>query len=426
MVVSGAVSSAQAGGSDGGSRQALELSVVIPCLNEAKTIANCIGRARAAMDREGISGEVVVSDNGSTDGSVEVAEAAGARVVRCPVKGYGAALQWGFAAAQGHLLLMGDADESYDFGQLGLFVARLRQGADFVMGSRLRGTIDPGAMPTLNRHLGTPVLTWILNRLFATQISDCNCGLRGLSREAYLRIGAVAPGMEFASEMVVKAALAGISIDEVPIAFHRDARGRPPHLRPWRDGWRHLRLLLWHAPDQLMTQPGLLLVMFGAALVVWQLFGPYRVGNWLFDLHIMVLGLTIALLGLPALAMGVAVHAITPERRLRRAFFLGDVNRWFTFDRAMVVAALLFVPGLCCDVAVLVHWLGIHRGPLTAIHTRLALAGTLFIAMGFQAALLGLLVGAARSALAPTLFAGPSPSAESRRAAVARGDVPAA
>lgn len=382
----------------------IELSVVIPCLDEANSLALVIGKALAAFQREGIAGEVLVSDNGSTDGSTEIATKAGARVVNCPVRGYGAALQWGFEAARGKYLLMGDADDSYDFSQIRPFLDRLRAGDKFVMGSRLRGTIDKGAMPTLNRHLGTPVLTWILNRLFGTRISDCNCGMRGLDREAFFQIGAVSPGMEFASEMVVKAAIVGIPITEVPIDFHKDQRGRPPHLRPWRDGWRHLRLLLWHAPDQTMTLPGLILVLLGSALVVWQIGGPYRFGAWLFDLHFMVLGLTLAMLGLPALAMGLAVHAVTPDRRLRRARFLGDVHRWFTFDKAMIVAGLLFLPGLACDLAVLVHWLAIHRGPLLPVHTRLALAGALFIAMGFQAALLGLLVGTARSALAPALI----------------------
>lgn len=388
----------------------LELSVVIPCLNEANSIAIVIQKALNAMARDGVHGEVVISDNGSTDDSIAIATAAGARVVNCPVRGYGAALQWGFEAARGKYLLMGDADDSYDFDQLKLFVDRLRAGDKFVMGSRLRGTIEHGAMPTLNRYLGTPVLTAILNSLFGTRISDCNCGMRGLDREAFFQIGAVSPGMEFASEMVVKAAVVGLPITEVPIDFHKDKRGRAPHLRPWRDGWRHLRLLLWHAPDQLMTLPGLAFVLLGSALVIWQLGGPYTYGSWTFDIHFMVLGLTLAMLGLPAVAMGLAVHAVTPEKRLRRAAFLGDVYRWFTFDRAMIFAGLFFLPGVACDVAVLVHWLAIHRGPLTPTHTRLALAGTLFIAMGFQSALLGLLVGATRSALAPALFK-PTPTA---------------
>jgi glycosyltransferase involved in cell wall biosynthesis len=378
----------------------VELSVVIPCLNEANSLALCIQKALRAFERDGIAGEVIVSDNGSTDGSQEIAARAGASVVACPVRGYGAALQTGFAAARGKYLLMGDADDSYDFDALVPFLEKLRAGASFVTGSRLRGTIEPGAMPFLNRHLGTPVLSWLVNRLFGTRVSDCQCGMRAFSREAYSRIGAVAPGMEFVSEMIVRASIAGIPVSEIPIKFYRDKRGRAPHMRPWRDGWRNLRMFLWFAPDQTMTLPGLALLLLGSALTLWQLFGPYRLGSWLFDIHYMVLGLTLAMLGLPAFAMGLAVHTLTPERKFRRSTLLGDPQRWFTFDRAMIVAGLLFVPGLALDSWVLLHWLSIHCGPLSAIYTRFALAGLLLIVTGFQAAVLGLLVGSVKNSLA--------------------------
>jgi Glycosyl transferase family 2 len=382
----------------------LEVSVVIPCLDEEKTIGICVAKGVAALRDHGLRGEVIVSDNGSTDRSIQVASDAGARIVRCPVRGYGAALQYGFENARGRYLIMGDADDSYDFGLLPRFVEKLREGHRFVMGSRLRGTIDRGAMPVLNRYLGTPVLSAVLNGLFGTSISDCNCGMRGIERSALLSIGATSPGMEYASEMIVKAAIHGIPIVEVPIDFHRDQRDRPPHLRPWRDGWRHLRLLLWHAPDQTMTFPGLALLLLGALLVFSGVGGPFHLGPYLFDIHFMVLGLTLAMLGLPALSMGIAVHALIPERKLRKARLLGSVKTWFTFDRGMVVAGLFFLPGLACDLAVLIHWLTIHRGPLTPTHTRLALAGALLVAMGFQSAFLALLVGSARSAFAPQIF----------------------
>jgi glycosyltransferase involved in cell wall biosynthesis len=226
--------------------EAPEISVVIPCLDEGRTIAACVTRAREAFQALGISGEVIVSDNGSTDGSAALAAEAGARVVSCSERGYGAALQTGFAAARGRYVVMGDGDASYDFALVSRFVERLRQGSSFVMGSRVRGIVEPGAIPALNRLLGTPVLTNLLNVLCGIRISDCNCGMRGLTREAYAAIGATSPGMEFASEMIVKAALAGIPIDEVAIDFFKDRRGRPSHLRPWRDGWRHLRLLIWY------------------------------------------------------------------------------------------------------------------------------------------------------------------------------------
>ncbi|MDW8282916.1 MAG: glycosyltransferase family 2 protein [Myxococcales bacterium] len=378
-----------------------ELSVVIPCLNEVRSVGHCIGRAREAMEREGIVGEVIVVDNGSSDGSIEAARAAGARVVHCSVRGYGAALQAGFAAATGRYVIMGDADGSYDFGELPRLLGRLRQGQRFVMGTRLRGTIVPGAMPLLNRYLGTPVLTALLNALFGTRISDCNCGLRGIERRTLLELGLRSAGMELASEMLIRAAIRGIPIDEVPITLHRDLRDRPPHLRPWRDGWRHLRLLLWFAPDHTMTLPGLGLLGLGLILVVSQLFGPFRIGGLLFDIHYMILGLTLSLLGLSALSMGVAVHAVMPEHTLRRTRILGSVHTWFTFDRAMLAAAALGLLGLVCDGLVLWHWLATGRGPLTPGYTRLTLLGLLLLAGGFQTALLALLVGSARSALAP-------------------------
>jgi hypothetical protein len=224
--------------------------------------------------------------------------------------------------------------------------------------------------------------------------------MRAFSRETYLRVGAAATGMEFVSEMIVRASIAGVPVTEIPIDFHRDNRGRSPHLRPWRDGWRNLRMLLWYAPDQTMTLPGLALVLLGSGLTFWQLFGPYRLGQWLFDIHYMVLGLTLALLGLPAFAMGVAVHTLTTDRRFQRSTLLGDPQQWFTFDRAMIVAGLLFVPGLALDSWVLFHWLSIHCGPLSPIYTRFALAGLLLIVTGFQAAVLGLLVGSVKNSVA--------------------------
>lgn len=388
----------------------IEVSVVIPCLNEEKTIVFCIEKALRAMREHGIRGEVVVSDNGSTDRSVQVSEAAGARVVHCPVRGYGAALQYGFEAARGRYVIMGDADDSYDFLELPKFVEKLRQGHPFVMGTRLKGTIMPGAMPFLNRYLGTPVLTFILNRLFGTRISDCNCGMRGIDRVTFLSMGVTSPGMEFASEMIVKAAVANVPIVEVPITLHKDKRDRPPHLRPWRDGWRHLRLLLWHAPDHTMTLPGAVMLLLGLVLVGSQLFGPFTLGGASFDIHYMILGITLSLLGMSALTMGIAVHAIMPEHKLRKLKLLGSVKTWFTFDRAMVVAVLLLLAGLACDGTVLIHWLATHRGTLTPVYTRLSLAGLLLIAMGFQVALLGLLVGTGRSAMAPRTVPSPRSS----------------
>ena len=241
----------------------LELTILMPCLNEAATLATCIGKARAFLDRSRVEGEILVADNGSTDGSQAIAEAAGARVVPVAARGYGAALQGGIRAASGRYVIMGDADDSYDFGALDGLLAKLREGFLLVMGNRFRGGIRPGAMPFLNRYLGNPVLSFVGALLFKTPIGDFHCGLRGFDRRAILELGLVMPGMEFASEMVVKATMRGLRTAEVPIILHPDGRGRPPHLRPWRDGWRHLKFLLMHSPRWLYLYPGLVMAIGG-------------------------------------------------------------------------------------------------------------------------------------------------------------------
>lgn len=233
--------------SDRGSA-APELSIVVPCLNERMTVGACVRKASAALQSNGIRGEIIVADNGSHDGSIELAQQAGARVVHAAVRGYGSAIHAGLLAARGELVLMADADDSYDFSELGRFVDAARAGHHFVIGTRLRGRIMPGAMPLLNRYVGTPVLTSILNRRFGTRISDCNCGMRLLRRSLWLSLDLRAVGMEYASEMLVKAALRNVTVHEVPITLHKDQRDRPSHLRPLQDGLRHLRLLFRHAP----------------------------------------------------------------------------------------------------------------------------------------------------------------------------------
>ena len=372
----------------------LELSVVIPCLDEATTIAVCITRALEAMAAHGIRGEVVVSDNGSTDGSIAVATNAGARVVSCPTRGYGAAIQWGFRHAHGRYVIMGDADQSYDFSLVPRFIERARAGSTFVIGSRLRGHIEDGAMPPLHRYLGTPVLTWILNRLFGTRISDCNCGMRCLDRSMFFSLGVVSPGMEFASEMIVKAAVMGVPIDEVPIDFYKDRRDRRPHLRSFRDGWRHLRLLLWHAPDQMMTLPGLCMLALGLLLVFSQLSGPVSLGFTSLDIHYMILGVTLSLVGTSAVSLGLVIGATMPAGRVRHLGILARAHRWYSFDGAAIVAGFLFVAGCAIDGFVLAYWLYHDRGELTPYFTRLTLFGLLLIAMAVQIGFSALLLGA--------------------------------
>jgi len=276
----------------------MELTILMPCLNEAATISRCIAKARAFLERASIAGEVLVADNGSTDDSCPLAEAAGARVVHAAERGYGAALRVGIEAARGRYVIMGDADDSYDFGRLEPFVERLRAGFPLVMGNRFKGDIRPGAMPALHRYLGNPILSFVGRLLFRTGVGDFHCGLRGFDRERALSLGLRTPGMEFASELVVKAALAGWRIAEVPTTLSPDGRGRPSHLRSWRDGWRHLRFLLLFSPRWLFLYPGLALLAVGTTLTGMLYFSPLRIAGAGLDVHTMLYASAAALLGL--------------------------------------------------------------------------------------------------------------------------------
>src|SRR5216683_2493132 len=260
----------------------------MPCLNEAETVATCVRKAAGFLREHGIDGEIVVADNGSTDGSQRLAEEAGARVVAVSAKGYGNALLGGIVDAQGRYIIMGDADDSYDFTALMPFVSALRDGADLVMGNRFRGGIAPGAMPPLHRYLGNPVLSFVGRLFFRSAIGDFHCGLRGFNRDSVMALNLQATGMEFASEMVVKAALAGQHVTEVPTTLAKDGRSRPPHLHTWRDGWRHLRFLLLYSPRWLFLYPGALLMLAGAAAGAWLLPGPRTIAGVAFDVHTLV------------------------------------------------------------------------------------------------------------------------------------------
>ncbi len=276
----------------------MELTILMPCLDEAATVATCVAKARSFLQRSGIDGEVLVADNGSSDGSREIAQRAGARVIEVARRGYGAVLGAGIAAARGRYVVMGDADDSYDFSLLDDFVGKLRQGHPLVMGNRFKGGIRPGAMPPLHRYLGNPVLSFVGRLLFRSPVRDFHCGLRGFDREAVGTLDLRTPGMEFASELVVKAALAGWRIAEVPVTLHPDGRGRPPHLRSWRDGWRHLRFLLLFSPRWLFLYPGLALLLAGSALTATLYFTPLRVGGAGLDIHSMLYASAGALLGM--------------------------------------------------------------------------------------------------------------------------------
>jgi hypothetical protein len=319
----------------------------MPCLNEAETVATCVRKAREFLERSGIAGEVLVADNGSCDGSPELARAAGARVVRITQKGYGSALLGGIRAAHGKFVIMGDADDSYDFAQLDSFVSGLRAGNGLVMGHRFRGGIRPGAMPPLHRYLGNPVLSFAGRLFFSSRVGDFHCGLRGVDREALLRLGLTSPGMEFASEMVVKATLARWRIAQVPTVLSRAGRSRPPHLRSWRDGWRHLRFLLMMTPRWLMLYPGVVLIAIGTAAQLSILHAPIVIDGVGFDIHTMlyaagatVLGVQLVLFSLLARTIGVLKNHLPMSGQLER--FL----RVFTLERGIVLGLSLVLAGL--------------------------------------------------------------------------------
>jgi len=309
----------------------MELTILMPCLNEALTVEICIRKARAYLEKRSIAGEVLVADNGSTDGSQTLAAAAGARVIEVANKGYGAALMGGIEAANGRYIIMADADDSYDFTDLDGFVDSLRRGFKLVVGNRFQGGIKPGAMPLLNRYLGNPVLSLVGRTLFASPVGDFHCGLRGFERKAILGLRLRAPGMEFASEMVVKASLASLEIAEVPTTLSPDGRQRAPHLRPWRDGWRHLSFMLLRSPQWLFLYPGLLILVLGLVISMILVRGPVRIpGIFTLDINGLlycsiaaIVGVQITFFGLFAMAFAKKMHLRIahgfPERLLKAA-----------------------------------------------------------------------------------------------------------
>jgi glycosyltransferase involved in cell wall biosynthesis len=335
----------------------VELTILMPCLNEVETIATCIHKARDFLDRTGIEGEVVVADNGSTDGSLDLALAAGARVVCIADKGYGNALIGGICAAQGQFVIMADADGSYDFSQIGAFVESLRAGNMMVIGNRFRGGIRLGAMPFLHRYVGNPLLSFVGRLFFSSGIGDFHCGLRGVNRAATLQLDLQAPGMEFSSEMIVKATLAGWRIAEVPTVLSPTGRSRAPHLRSWRDGWRHLRFLLMMSPRWLMLYPGAFLIAIGVIAQIAIARGPIFVAGVGFDIHTMlyaggavILGIQLILFSILARAIGVLKNALPVSPSLAR--FL----RAFTLERGILLGVALGVSGFGLAVYSVMSW----------------------------------------------------------------------
>jgi glycosyltransferase involved in cell wall biosynthesis len=343
----------------------IELSILMPCLNERETLATCIRKAKRFLETSGIPGEVVIADNGSVDGSQAIAEAEGARVVAVPEKGYGAALLGGIAAAKGRYVIMGDADDSYDFSALQPFVDRLRGGADLVMGNRFAGGIGEGAMPFLHRYLGNPVLSWLGRRFFAIPIGDFHCGLRGFDRQRIMALGLRATGMEFASEMIVRAALDGYVIEEVPTTLKKDGRSRAPHLRTWRDGWRHLRFLLMFSPKWLFLYPGFALVGFGLFGAVLLLPGSVAVGNVRFDIHTFIVACVAVLVGLQSISFAAVSRRFAALRGfLPPLAIFGSVLEAMTLEVLLIIALLLGILGLAGTLWCVYIWASEGFGPL--------------------------------------------------------------
>lgn len=365
------------------SAAAPEVSVVIPCLNEAKSLAPCVEKALAALKAEGVSGEVVVADNGSTDGSIEVARTHGARVVHAAVKGYGSALRKGIEGARGKFIILGDADGSHDFGEIGSFIAKWRDGFEFVIGNRFQGEIKDGAMSWHHRHLGTPILTAILNLLFGAGVSDINCGMRGMTKELASQLDFRTNGMEFASESLIKAAKVGARIAEVPITMWPDQRERPPHLRSFRDGWRHLRFIMLSAPNWLFLLPGSSLIALGLGIVLWLLPGPAFAGKVELNTNTISLAMMLVLLGMHIFSIGLFVKVFCYTERLSRNH-LGLV-RWLKhlkLEHGLLLGAALFAAGVIVDAMAFCHWAAAGFRHLYAV--RAVFFGSLALFVGIE------------------------------------------
>lgn len=364
----------------------------MPCLDEALTVGTCVSKARGFLDRHGISGEVLVADNGSTDGSQDLARGAGARVVDVPVAGYGAALAGGISAARGTYVIMGDADDSYDFTALEPFVAELRDGADLVMGNRFSGGIAEGAMPPLHRYLGNPVLSGIGRLLFRSGIGDFHCGLRGFRRDRVLELGLQSTGMEFASEMVVKATLADLEISEVPTTLSKDGRDRPPHLRSWRDGWRHLRFLMLFSPRWLFFYPGLILFVVGMVLGAVVTVAPLSIGSVTLDVSTMVVCSGLAFVGYQSVWFSVISKSFASrEGLLPRDVRVDRFRTRFPLEAALLLGFVMAVVGLVGLAVAVAHWDFAPQNPTRSL--RLVVPSVVALVLGAQTALNGLLLG---------------------------------
>jgi glycosyltransferase involved in cell wall biosynthesis len=370
-----------------------ELSILMPCLNEAETLARCVEKALRFLSDNKIRGEVIVADNGSTDGSRQIAESYGVRIIDVPTRGYGAALAAGISAARGRYVVMGDADDSYDFGALMPFVEGLRAGNEVVMGDRFKGGIDPGAMPFLHRYLGNPVLSFLGRLFFKVNCRDFHCGLRGFAREPISRLGLKSTGMEFASEMLVRAGVGNLKISSVPTHLAKDGRSRPPHLRTWQDGWRHLRFLLLFSPLWLFIYPGLAMIALGLVLGFVLLPGPVRITPQIsIDVHTLIVACISVLVGTQAITFGILARRYASSR----GFLPATQHSWLierlTLERTLQLGGLLVFLGLVGLVWSFLVWRSVNFGPLNYSYVMRLMIGSLtLIASGVQICLSGFL-----------------------------------
>jgi glycosyltransferase involved in cell wall biosynthesis len=366
-----------------------DVSVVLPCLDEAETLTTCIAKAQRSMKELGVDGEVIVADNGSTDGSQELARRLGARVIDVPVKGYGSALLGGIGAAQSEYVVIADADDSYDLSSLGPFLDALNNGADLVMGNRFLGGIEPGAMPKLNRYVGNPLLSRLGRLLFRSPIGDFHCGMRAFRRSSILSLGLRTAGMEFASEMVVRATLEHLEIVEVPVTLSPDGRSRAPHLRPWRDGWRHLRFLFLYSPRWLFLYPGIALMLAGTVLGITLLPGPLHIGSVGLDVNAFVYCAVAVIIGYQAVTFSVFARAfaaseglLPPNPAMERLF------RVVTLEVGLAVGLILFLSGLGLSIYTIAFWSGKSFGALSTSSTiRLVVPAATFMILGLETVL---------------------------------------
>ncbi len=369
-----------------------ELSVVMPCLNEAETLAVCIKKAQSFFEKESILGEVIIADNGSTDGSQQIAKSLGAKVVTVERKGYGSALQGGIQAAQGKYVIMGDADDSYDFSNLMPYVTQLRAGYDLVMGNRFKGGVKKGAMPFLHKYLGNPVLSFLGRLFFKTKIKDFHCGLRGFSKEAYQKMNLKTTGMEFASEMVVKASLLNLQITEVPTVLSPDGRTRPPHLNTWRDGWRHLRFLLLYSPTWLFLFPGIVLMSVGLVISAVLLANPVTINGITFDVHTLLFSAGSVLVGFQFLLFYGLTKVYTVENELLPK--PEKYDRWFSafnLEKGLIIGALMVLVGIGLSFYAYFGWKHINYGDITNSQTfRMVISAVTAILLGVQTILFSL------------------------------------